>query len=322
MRANSCTWRPAGARRSTYPSRPRQSRRSTSVPTVEWRLRAFTGDWRAAATPYKAWLTATRPPVSNASRPWVANIRAVVRTVPDASLLAPLAQQFVPEQTLLYLHDWRQNGYDENYPDYTPRAAVASYVSAAHALGFRVMLHTDFIGVTPSNPDYPGVQAFHVKTPDKLAPTGWLWSSPPSTPQRFAYISPASADFRSLFIARVGAAVSAVGPDALHLDISAPEFNDGNGLIEGKTFAQGSAALHEDLTTAFPSLALGGEGENDILYRYHAFAQEWALNGDAPGHPINAFIFGPTVRYYGHLSQPSAQDPSLKGCLLCTSRCV
>ena len=288
---------------------------AATVPTVEWRLKAFAGDWRVSAQVFRDWLAVNRPPLSNAAHPWVSSIRAVVgiRAI-DSGLLAPLAAAVVPSQTLLYVHDWRASNYDVNYPDYTPRAGVASFITTAHAYGFKVMLHVDLPGVSPGNADFAAVQAYQVKSPETLQPMGWKWELPPSTPYRFAYINPAAAAFRTLWIARVGAAVTAVGPDALHLDISGPMYNDGNGPIGGLTYPQGSAQLHQDIVAAFPNLALGGEGENDITYRYHSFAQAWYfLKPSLPGHPIATFLFSPQVQYYGHLSQPLATDPLVQG---------
>jgi uncharacterized protein DUF6259 len=294
---------------------------ATSVPTVEWRLKAFAGDWRAAAQVYRNWLATNRPPVSNAAHPWVSNIRTVVKLGSlDPNILPAIAAQVAPAQTLLYIFDWRQNAYDVNYPDYTPRAGVASFVAAAHGLGFKVMLHCDFIGVSPGSPDYPSMQAWQVRDPESLALVGWQWQMPPSTPYRFAYINPAASAFRSLWITRVAAAVNAVAPDALHLDISGPVYNDGNGLIGGMNYGQGSAQMHQDIIAAFPNLALGGESENDIVYRYESFAQAWATDRPALGHPIATFLFGPQVRYYGHLSQPDARSATFKNYLAAIER--
>jgi hypothetical protein len=291
---------------------------ATVVPAVEWRMKAVPGDWRAAAVIYRDWLNANRVPLPNTAHPWVSNIRAVVG-IHDLNVgsLAPLAAALVPSQTLLYVVDWRQTSYDVNYPDYTPNANAAAFVTAAKALGFKVMLHVDLIGVSPGNADYAALQAYQVRTPETLQPTGWQWDLPPSIPTRFAYINPASNAFRSLFITRLNTAVAALAPDALHLDISAPMFNDGNGPIDGRTYPQGSARLHEDLVAAFPNIALGGEGENDIVYRYEAFAQAWFFPQtlDIPGHPITTFLFYPQVQFYGHLGQPIATAPGFSAYL-------
>jgi hypothetical protein len=288
---------------------------ATAVPVVEWRLKAFAGDWRIAADAYRTWLNVNRPPLPD-DAPWVPNIRAVVGIrVMDVNLLAPLAKTVVPHQTLLYVHDWRLDAYDVNYPDYTPRATASTFMNTARTLGFKVMLHVDLIGVSTPNADYGLVEHVQTRTPESLERMGWMWDVP-SVPYRFAFISPAASIYRSLFINRLRVVVDALAPDALHLDISAPMYNDGNGIIEGMTYPQGSARLHEELRTAFPGMVFGGEGENDILYRHHAFAQAWYFNSDATGHPITTFLFSPKVQYYGHLAQPEATDPSFRDDLL------
>jgi len=284
---------------------------ATTVPAVEWRLKAFSGDWRKAAQVYRDWLAANRPPVSNSAHPWVQNIRAVVgiRNI-DQNLLAPLAAKVVPSQTLLYLHDWRAYPFDINYPDYSARSSVPSFITAAHALGFKVMLHLNMNGVSVANPDYAGVQAFQTRSAETL---DLYWLGAATDPNRYAIIDPASPAYRSLFVSRVGTAVNALHPDVLHLDISGPLANDGNGPINGISFAQGAAQLHQDLIDAFPSVALAGEGENDILYRYESFAQSWwQPDIHAFGHPITDFLFTPQVMFYGHLGQPGAAEPTFK----------
>ena len=287
---------------------------ATSVPTVEWHFKAFTGDWKVAAQVYKDWLAANRPPVALPANSWVHNIRTVFCIRPiDSTLLDTLSTIVTPSQTLIYLPQWRQEEYDTNYPDYTPAAGVSDFVAHAHSLGFHVMLHLDEIGVTPTNPDFATVQAYQVRTPDTLQVFGWYWDHPTSDPQRFAWINPASSAYRSLLIARVAPAVSSVQPDAFHLDVSSPMFNDGNGLIEGMTYPQGAVQLQKDLMAAFPNVILGGEGENDILYGYQSFAQTWGADSipAQPGHPIDSFLFGPQMQYYPNLAEPSASDAGM-----------
>ena len=298
----------------SQPNGPFSSR--TSVPTLEWRLKAFAGDWRTAAAVYRDWLAANRPPLSNANHAWVTNIRTVVQLgTRDPSVLNTLATEVTPSETLLYIPDWRTSGYDVNYPDYTPASDVPSFVAQAHTLGFKVMLHTDLIGVSPNNPDFASVQQWQLKDPQTLHPEGWNWSSPPSTPQRYAAIDPAAPVYRSLFISRVTVAVNAVQPDALHLDFTGM-YNDGNGLINGMSYPQGVLQLHKDLIAAFPNLAFGDEGMNDLAYPYVSFAQAFgtADNTALLGHPIANFLWnsqstGPQILYYGHLGQPAATAP-------------
>lgn len=292
---------------------------ASSVPAAEWRMKAFAGDWRAAASLYRDWLAANRPPVSDTSHAWVRNIRAVVTfgfwwSDLDATLLDTLAAELNAAQTLIYITGWRLSGYDVNYPDYTPAAGVASFVAKAHSLGFKVMLHTQMVGATPGNADFASVQQWQVKDPGNLQPLGWEWSSPASLPIRHAFINPASSTWRKLFVSRVGAAVAAVQPDALHLDTSSVMFNDGNGMIEGLSYPHGSAQLHKDVMAAFPNLALDGEGTNDVLYAYNSFARCGGDSSGLVGHPITNFLWNSKgngqVLYHCGLGQ--ATDLSFK----------
>ena len=164
------------------------------------------------------------------------------------------------------------------------------------------MLHTDVVGVSPSNSDYQSVQIPGGRP--KAYSDGWNWSQPAS-PAKYGIINPAAAAFRSLWLARIGAAVSALSPDALHLDFNG-DYNDGNGLIEGRTFPQGDALFHDQITTAFPNLAIAGELASDINYR-HLPAQAGLDMAHVPGlgHPIVRFLFDPQVLTYGHLSTPA-----------------
>jgi uncharacterized protein (TIGR03437 family) len=290
---------------------------AAEVPAVEWRLNTFRGDWRAPAAAYRAWLESVRPLVpADGARAWVRQIRAVVILHSlDAGALDALVRKLTPAKTLLYLPNWRKDAYDVNYPDYTPASSTPALVARAQALGFRVMLHTNIVGVSPANPDYQAMRQFQVKQPLDLSPVGWWWDRPAeTTPQRHAFINPASSAYRSLFIARLRPAIEAVHPDAIHLDVSAPMFNDGNGLIEGMNYAQGSIALHRALLAAFPDVVFGGESMHELLAPFNWFAQRWVPDSppDWPPHPISTYLMGGHVMFYGYLGQPNPDDPGYK----------
>lgn len=293
---------------------------ATEAGPVEWRLAAYQGDWQAGARAYRDWHTSTSPPTPpTGARAWSNNIKTVVilnwSPPYDPSALNSLVGVLKPSQTLLYLKDWRKSSYDRNYPDYTPDPSAQALVQRAHQLGFYVMLHTNIMGVSPSNPNYAAVQQFQYKDPTTLQPDGWLWTSPASTPGRIAYINPASSAYRKLYILGITPAIQMLQPDAIHLDVSDAQFNDGNGLIEGMSFKQGAAQLHRDILAAFPGLVLGGEGIYDALAPYESFAQavDWSGSNlgldpdDTPPLPISAFVL-PNVQFYSHLSAPNPYE--------------
>ena len=294
---------------------------ATAVPTIEWRLKSFSGDWRAAAAVYRDWLLANRPPLSNAAHPWVSDITTVVTLPSDTALLAPLAAVLIPSQTLLYLVDWRVDPFDVDYPDYTPRAGMASFISAAHTLGFKVMLHLDAIGVSPGNPSYPAMQPYQARSSETLALLGWQWDLSPSLPGRFAFINPAAPAFRNLMIASIAAGISGLNADALHLDISSSAINDGNGLIGGLNYAQGMAQLHQDIASAFPTLAIGGEGETDVTTDITRLRSHGGCPADRPkGIRSRAFCSVHRYCFTGTWVSPSlGTRHSATGCCNCSA---
>lgn len=283
----------------------------SSAKSVEWRIDCFDKGWRTAATAYVDQMRKSssvlyhRPEVVHRQK-WTRSIRAVVRVggdYSDTSILDELARQVDPRKTLLYFYDWRKDGYDVNYPDYTGKPGLTQFTRHAQGLGFHVLFHVDLPGVTASNPAYEQVKAYQVKDPFSLQPLGWYWGR--DLPQAFAFINPASAEFRRIFVEAMRGIVENYGADAVHLDVSAPMWNDANGPIDGMNYCQGSVKLHEELLAALPDLVLGGESINELLAPYEHFVQRWAWPCNLKPHPISEFIFGEMTASYGYLGQPN-----------------
>jgi uncharacterized protein (TIGR03437 family) len=283
---------------------------ATEAGPVQWRLAAYTGDWQSGARIYRDWHNAAVPPATlTGARVWAKNIRTVIEygepTPYNNSTLDDLAAVVNPAQTLLYLVDWRTYPYDVGYPDYNWEASVPSFIARAHALGFRVMLHTHAVGVSPASPDFLAVQQFQLKDPLNLTLQGWNWNLPASDPDRIAAINPAAWAWRELYRARITPAIQTLRPDAIHLDYSA-SFNDGNGLIGGMNWNQGFAQLEQDLLNEFPDLVLGIEQGFDGIAPWASFSQplRWSSLGLSPATvqplPVSAYAL-PNVTRYSHL---------------------
>ena len=230
----------------------------------------------------------------------------------DAAVLDQLAKEVVPSQTLLYVADWRLSPFDTNYPDYTPAPNAAQFAQHAHALGFHIMLHASMTGVSPGNPDFKIVGLYQALDETGQLQLGFDWLMAVSTPNRYAYIDPASAIYRALLVNQLKAAIQSLGADAVHLNASGWPANDGNSRIGGMSFAQGEVQLHQDLLQMFPGLILGGEGINDGVAPYESFQQQgpWPAGFDpavTPPIPITAYVF-PTVMAYGHLGYPNPYE--------------
>jgi hypothetical protein len=283
---------------------------ATQAGPIEWRLAAYRGDWQTGARIYRDWHLGVAPPVPlTGGRSWASGIETVIEEDGgqpyQTSDLDSLAGVLVPSKTLIYMVNWRTNGYDVGYPDYSWDPSTPAFIAYAHQLGFRVMLHTDALAVAPTSSDYASVQQYQLKDPATLALQGWNWDLPVSTPQRYAVIDPAASAYRSLFLARVTPAIQTLQPDAIHLDYTI-NYNDGNGIIEGRNFNQGLSQLETDLLNTFPSLVLGTEESNDAIAAPASFSQPlfWSSMGltssVTPPAPVAAYAL-PNVHRYFHL---------------------
>lgn len=297
----------------------------TECQSVRWRLNGYEGDWRVPARRYRDWMRENFKPETLADRrpAWAKDIRACVITGLSIPLIEELAKRLDPRQTLLYVPDWRGAGYDRNYPDYTaPRDAFGPFLDRAHELGFRVMPHVNYFGVDPLNPEYAAFQTFHVRSPwGKHDHEWWNWDRT-DPPIKFAYINPASAKWRKRFVGAMAELCRRFPIDALHLDQTLCIYNDHNGRIDGMTMIEGNIALHRELRSALPDVAISGEGLNEVTCRHESFAQRhvWGLNHAegtwneawlARAHPIASYLFLPHTIIYGYLGMAAPEADQL-----------
>ena len=278
----------------------------TTARSVRWRFNTYTGDWRVPARIYRDWLESTFNPWRLSDMPaWVSDIGLVVIQASfDPKTLDRLAEQVDPTKTLLYLVGWRKDGYDVNYPDYTPRDGFGDFVKAAHGHGFRVMPHANLVGISPYHPLYPEFQAFQFRDPWSEEPIGWKWDEIDS-PKRHAWINNASSKFRNLLVQQLKEVWEKYRVDAFHLDISHVVVNDANGLIEGLNSAQGNVLMHKELAEAMPGVVFSGEWLHEVTFFRESFAQRRPV--ETTPHPISAFLFSPYTLPYGHLGLPSLE---------------
>lgn len=282
-----------------------------NVPQVEWRINAYKGDWQVPAGGYQKLMQFYRPtPNVLLSRAWVKKMRSVVTvrgSRQDPKLLDALAKQTDAAKTLLYIPDWRQDGLDVNYPDYAWNDSIGPFVRRAHELGFHVMLHTDLTAVSPKNSEYGKLKRFQVCDPRTGKPIGHRWEHGEGDARRYAIINPASETWRNVFMAKLKPLIEDVEPDALFLAGASTLLNDGNMLLPRRNFAEGCMALQRALLTAFPNVALGVDGLNELTGPYCWFAERRAKPG-MPSHPISTFLFGDHVLTF---ASPSLPQPDI-----------
>ncbi len=285
----------------------------TSAQSVVWRLNTYTGDWRVPARRYRDWMEQTFQPWRLDEMPaWVGDLGLVVIYHSlDTNLLGKLAEQIDPTKTLLYVVGWRKDDYDVNYPDYRAKPEFGNFVETAHQYGFRVMPHTDLVGVSTYHPLYAKFQRFQFREPWNGNSIGWLWNEV-GNPRRFAYINLASSEFREHFVQQLREVYEEYRVDAFHLDISHVVVNDANGLIEGLNAGQGNVLMHKELAEAMPGVVFSGEHLHEVTFFRETFAQRGKLpRGDKP-HPISSFLFSIYTLPYGHLGTPNIEaNPQL-----------
>ena len=289
-----------------------------SAQSITWRLNTYAGNWHVPARQYRDWMEQTFKPWRLSDMPtWVEEIGLVLICGLDMKVLDTLAEQIDPAKTLLYVIGWRKDGYDQNYPDYTAKPEFGKFVETAHQYGFRVMPHTNLMGVSEYHRFYAKFQKFQFRDPWNGKSKGWRWEEI-DNPKRHAFINLASSEFRKLFIQQLKEVWEEYRVDAFHLDISHAVVNDANGLIEGLNAGQGNVLMHEELADAMPGIVFSGESLHEVTFFRESFAQRWSLPPQwdltprGTPHPISAFLFSSYTLPYGYLGLPNADsDPSL-----------
>ena len=274
------------------------------ITTATWRLNAYEGDWKMPALAYRQWMHEALQPADRSEMPaWVNDINVIIfHSNVDIDILAPLSRLVDPEQTLIFLHQWRHRGHDGDLPNYTPDAIkpeFADFVKKAHRYGFKVMAHVNMIGVSEYHPLYAKFEKYQVRDPHTGEKTGWYWEDRHTSIDSHAFINPASSEYRKMFVDTLKNLWERYQVDAFHLDISSPVYNDNNGLIDGLTYAEGNILLHQEIRAAIPGIILGGEGLNDVTFIHESFVQRFRIPATEIPHPISSLLFSPYTISYG-----------------------
>ena len=274
------------------------------ITIATWRLNAYQDDWKVPALAYRQWMHEGLQPADRREMPvWVNDINLIIfHSNVDIDILAPLSRIVDPEQTLIFLHQWRHGGHDEDLPNYAPdaiKSEFADFVKKAHRYGFKVMAHVNMIGVSHYHPLYAAFEKYQVRDPHTGEKIGWYWENRHTSLSSPAYINPASSDYRKMFVSTLKDLWERYQVDAFHLDISSPVPNDKNGRIDGLTYAEGNILLHQEIREAIPGIVLGGEGLNDVTFIHESFVQRFRIPETEIPHPIGSFLFSPYTKSYG-----------------------
>ena len=284
----------------------------TTGNTKRWRFNTYVGGWRVPVHAYRDWMEGAFEPRRLSTMPsWVEDITLVA--ICNPSLVgepAKLAQLVDPAKTVLQVGRWWIGG-EPAYPDYTPKPELRSFLEDAKQYGFRIMGYTVVHGMSPDHPLYPHFQQYqfrHTWTGELRGQCLDRSCAPPEYP--IAHISPASAEWRNLFVSQLKAAWEEYPFDGFVLDASHTVINDANGLIDGLNSAQGMALLHQELTEAMPGVVLGGERLHEATFAFaRGFTSRGPHNTEIEAHPISTFLFSPFVQAISYGLSPG-HDPT------------
>lgn len=289
-----------------------------------WHINVHGADWREPARRYRAWLFEAYDLAKRmASRPaWLNEIRLAASWVrSDPAVLDALAEKIAPSKVLLHLSEWRDHGYDEYYPDFTPSSAARAFMAKARGMGFHVAPHCNSIDMDPSHPVFALLRDFVYTNLDKTT-AGWAWrnnvlpvpgSNKALVENRSAKvmvkIHPGLSMWRSILRQHIEEAMRGLNSDSVFIDVTSCTWNLHNALVENMTCTQGMAKLIDDIGAIPPGMAVGGEGLNEITMQGLCFAQahlflSWqtSIEGLArtAGTAVNAFLFADMARTFGY----------------------
>ncbi|MEW6355999.1 MAG: DUF6259 domain-containing protein [Planctomycetota bacterium] len=302
----------------------------TTAESVEWRLAFHKGDWRVPARRYRDWMEKTwgLTRLEKQQPAWAKDIRFLVIMGMQKDVLDALKRRIPPSVTLLYIPNWRKDGYDKNYPDYTAHEEFGEFVKYAMGLGYHVMPHMNYFGCDPKNPAYEQFKEWQFRDPHKKELQWWIpplqRMKPDTEPTiKFAYIHPGSKAWRDDLTKRLVEVQRQYGFDAIHLDQTLCMYNHPGGKVDGLYAPQGNILLHKQLREAMPNVALSGEGLDEVTCQYEAFAQRhashavnhvfgtWDEGFIACGHPISSYFLAPYTTIYGYLGMCNPSNQGL-----------
>jgi len=287
---------------------------------ITWRLNMYRGDWKIPATRYRDWMAKTYDlAAKRVGRPaWVQRINlAVCWAAPIPEVLDALAAVHPPDETLIHLASWRTDGYDINYPEYTPNPKAIAYMKKARQMGFHVAPHFNYFCVYNKHPFFQVVRDYQVRDLRSNKPQGWYW--PPETHDhtRMSFIHPGFSIWRRKFMETLLATCDQLETDVAFTDQTLCTWNVDNSDVEGMNMNAGLRQMHEEFAAVRPDLVLVGEGLNELSFQRQCFAQGHIIKGrdkveqekvDA-AHPICSFLWGDHCKLIGYLKlNPSNPD--------------
>ncbi|HEY6953334.1 MAG TPA: DUF6259 domain-containing protein [Bacteroidota bacterium] len=308
----------------------------------EWFIDCYEGMWKTPVDSHRRWMEQSfgvqRRSANERYPAWMRRVNFVLELwgiTKDRALPLHTFDQMIwrlhewkklhtPEQTLVYLPGFAEHGVDSHAPDYNPSDDLGGdkgfkkLVRAAHAMGFKVMVHTNVLAMTYRHRMYNQfknhqvVDAFGRKQGWGLDMDG-DWLAEPY----FAYINPGSKKWGDLMVKVVGKLINEYGVDAVFLDQTLLAFN----VSKGPNFLTGMRNHIRRLQEAYPDTLFAGEGLHEHVVGELSVAQIHGIDSIAEvhgadgrhqwrkAHPVSTYLFSPYTKFVAHLLTKHPSDP-------------
>lgn len=309
----------------------------------DWYLKTYQNGWKNVVEEYREWMEPNfdlEPLKNKSDNPkWLNDINFILevwganrRSEEPFHTFQEIEQRLKdwekihsPDETLLYLPGFAENGIDSHAPDYNPSPQMGGsegfhkMMHTAHKLGYKVMIHTNVLAMTFSHPAFKEFKKYQVEDPFGR-PVSWGldmdgdWITEPY----FAYINPGQDKWSKLMADTLGELVTKYNIDGIFLDQTLLAFNVSN----GPNFIDGMRSHVKKLQRNFPDILFAGEGLHECITQPFSLAQIHGIDsisnvhgmeGKQPWrdvHPISTYLFNRYTRFMAHLltKHPSSQE--------------
>jgi hypothetical protein len=242
---------------------------------LTWRVGVHRGGWQVPARRYRDWLWRAwgLEDAAACRAEWLAGLTLALCWCPgDPEILDAVARKVEPGRVLIHYPRWRTDGYDQNYPTYTPSDEARAFVARAHEMGFHVAPHFNSLEIDPSNPAHHLLGEFKYRDLRTGRAHGWahgegrILSVPESGLARgtnrernvMVKIHPGLAMWRSVLGEAVRQAAEELSLEAAFIDVTLCTGNLRNCFVEGMTSTEGIKRLIEEIGRLGGGLAVGG----------------------------------------------------------------
>ncbi|MCC7203802.1 MAG: hypothetical protein IT441_01890 [Phycisphaeraceae bacterium] len=303
---------------------------------LAWHINVHQGDWHTPAASYRDWL-ASLPAHRQRTHPdWVDQVKLAVSWCPsDVSILDALSKRVDPRKVILHLSHWRTDGYDQNYPTYTPNPEATAFIRKGASMGFRVMPHFNALEADPTHPLHAHLRDFLYESVENRQIQGWSWItgkgpvSPPEGPSArlanqhrcaMTKTHPGLAYWRHLLASAIHDVVADLDLTAVFIDVTLVTHNLHRCLVENQTSTQAMSRLIDEVAQLHHSLVVGGEGLNEATLGL-SFAQAHLYKWGSPTLDelertgpcdLNQFLLGRWCRTIGYSRLQGPPEEALR----------